>query len=109
MNAEERVIMDAGWRVHRGFDPRPLPLSVRPSETKRRRVKGAMEDLEQGLDRDAFTVGTHDDGDARRCWRARTGEDRLAALEFLRQVMYGYDPAADRIQRVLETAELGGR
>lgn len=68
-----------------------------------------MENLEQGLDRNFFSVGTLDDDDRRRRWRTSTYEDRLAALEFLRQVMYGYDPAADRIQRVLETAELGGR
>jgi hypothetical protein len=61
------------------------------------------------LDRTFFSVGTFDDDDARSYWRTRTPDERLAALEFLRQVMYGYDPVSDRIQRVLEVAELGER
>jgi len=68
-----------------------------------------MEYLERHLDRNAFSVGTPDDDDARRFWQMATAEDRLAALEFLRQVMYGYDPVTDRVQRVLEVAELEGR
>jgi hypothetical protein len=61
------------------------------------------------LDRGSFVVGTLDDDETRSYWRTRTRDERLAALEFLRQVMYGYDPFADRIQRVLEVAELGER
>jgi len=61
------------------------------------------------LDRAALTVGSLDDDDAARCWRSRTPAERLAAVEHLRQVMYGYDPTADRLQRVLEVVELGGR
>ena len=68
-----------------------------------------MEYLEGHLDRDSFSVGTLDDDDARRYWRARTPDERLSALEFLRQVMYGYDPVADRLQKVLEVAQLGRR
>jgi hypothetical protein len=68
-----------------------------------------MEYAEGHLDRDSFSVGTLGDGDARRSWRAQTPDQRLAALEFLRQVMYGYDPVADRLQKVLEVAELGRR
>ena len=68
-----------------------------------------MEYDEHRLNRDAFSVGTFDDDDARRYWRARTPEERLAALEFLRRIMYGYDPAAERVQRVLEVVELGER
>jgi hypothetical protein len=68
-----------------------------------------MEDYDDHLDRDSFSVGALDDDDARRYWRTRTPDERLAALEFLRQGMYGYDPSADRLQRVLEVAELGRR
>lgn len=68
-----------------------------------------MRDNEPRLDRDVFRVGTLDDDDARDVWRARTPDERLAALEFLRQAMYGYDPVADRLQKVLEVAELGRR
>jgi hypothetical protein len=38
-------------------------------------------------------------------WHSRTPEERLLAVEFLRQMMYGYDPATERLQRVFETAE----
>jgi hypothetical protein len=39
-------------------------------------------------------------------WLSRPPGERLAALEQLRQLTYGYDPATTRIQRVLEFAEL---
>ncbi len=69
----------------------------------------AMEHDENRLDRDFFSVGTLDDDDARHYWQTRTPDERLSALEFLRQVMYGYDPASGRVERVLEVAELGER
>ena len=68
-----------------------------------------MRKLGQGIDRKAIVVGTFDDDDAPRYWHRQTPAERLAALEYLRQVMYGYDPATDRLQRVLEVAELGTR
>jgi hypothetical protein len=61
------------------------------------------------LDRTVFSVGSLDDDDMRDYWRSRTPSERLAALEYLRQVMYGYDPATDRLQRLLEVVELGER
>lgn len=39
-------------------------------------------------------------------WMSKTPEERLAALEFLRQVTYGYDPATARLQRVVELIDL---
>jgi hypothetical protein len=61
------------------------------------------------LDRSAFSVAClgEDDDEQQSFWLSRTPEERLAAMEFMRQVMYGYDPISDRIQRVLEVAELG--
>jgi len=38
-------------------------------------------------------------------WLSKTAVDRLHAVEFLRQLMYNYDPATSRLQRVFETAE----
>jgi hypothetical protein len=35
-------------------------------------------------------------------WAAQSPRDRLIALEFMRQVMYGYDPISDRVERVFE-------
>lgn len=66
-----------------------------------------MAPLGDYLDRRSFSVGAFDDDDARRYWRSRTPEERLAALEFLRQVVYGYDPISARIHKTLEFAELG--
>lgn len=65
-----------------------------------------MKDLSQ-LDRSVFQLASLDDpDDAAQYWRQRTPQERLAGLETLRQIMYGYDPATERLQRVLELAEL---
>jgi hypothetical protein len=59
------------------------------------------------VDRNAFKLGSLDDPeDSVQYWRTRTVEERFAAIETLRQIMYGYDPATERLQRVLEFAEL---
>ena len=59
------------------------------------------------LDRTAFSVGSiDDDREEVEFWRARSPEERLEALELIRQIIYGYDPATTRLQRVLEIAEL---
>jgi hypothetical protein len=38
-------------------------------------------------------------------WLSRTPEERFEALELLRQIAYGYDPATERLQRVLEITQ----
>lgn len=38
-------------------------------------------------------------------WLSKTPQERLEALELLRQTMYGYDPATARLQRVLDFTE----
>jgi len=38
-------------------------------------------------------------------WLSKTPEERIEAVEFLRQLIFGYDPATERLQRVFETAE----
>jgi hypothetical protein len=59
------------------------------------------------LDKRAFSVAAlADESDERDYWKSRTVQERLAALEFMRQTMYGYDPATARLQRVLTVAEL---
>ena len=59
------------------------------------------------MDKSAFTVAAlTDESDERDYWAAKTPEERLAALEFMRQLMYGYDPTTVRLQRVLEVAKL---
>jgi hypothetical protein len=38
-------------------------------------------------------------------WMSKTPAERFEALELLRQIAYGYDPATERLQRVFEVAE----
>ncbi len=43
------------------------------------------------------------DEDDRKYWQSRTPNERLEALELMRQSAYGYtEPTAKRLQRVLE-------
>ena len=59
------------------------------------------------LDRSVFEVGSLDDEDPDKAyWRSKSPQERMEALELLRQVIYGYDPATTRLQRILEVAEL---
>lgn len=60
------------------------------------------------LDRSAFSVSSFDEAEKedRAYWLSLTPEERLNALEKMRQINYDYDPASDRIQRVIEIAEL---
>ncbi len=61
------------------------------------------------LDRTRFSVGRPDEpGDEKAFWLSKTPAERLLALEYMRQVAYGYDPATTRLQRVLEVAERPG-
>ena len=39
-------------------------------------------------------------------WHSKTPQERMAALELMRQINYGYDPTTERLQRVFEIAEL---
>ncbi len=59
------------------------------------------------LDRTAFEVGSLDDENPDKAyWQTKTPQERMEALELLRQIIYGYDPATTRLQRVLEVARL---
>ena len=59
------------------------------------------------IDRTAFSVVSLDeaDNDEVEFWLSKTPYERLEALETLRQIFYGYDPATTRLQRVLEITE----
>ena len=46
-----------------------------------------------------------DPSDDREYWWEQSPEARLAAVETMRQVVYGYDPTAVRLQRLLEIAQ----
>ena len=38
-------------------------------------------------------------------WHSKTPQERLEALELMRQINYGYNPTTERLQRVLEIVE----
>ncbi len=59
------------------------------------------------LDRSAFQIASLDEEpNDREFWRAKSPQERMEALELMRQIIYGYDPAITRLQRVLEIVEL---
>ena len=59
------------------------------------------------LDRTAFSVGQlHDPSDEKTYWLSRSPLERLEAIEVMRQILYGYNPASVRLQRILTIAQL---
>ena len=58
------------------------------------------------FDKNSFSVITlKDDATDVDYWRLKTPEDRLLAVEFLRQLIFNYDPATERLQRFFESVE----
>jgi hypothetical protein len=58
------------------------------------------------VDRSAFSIGRLSDAsDEKAYWLSRSPADRLAALELMRRIVYGYDPTTARLQRLLEFAQ----
>jgi hypothetical protein len=58
------------------------------------------------LDKQSFSVVSLQESDNdTEYWLSRTPEERIIAVEFLRQLIFNYDPATERLQRVFETAE----
>lgn len=68
----------------------------------------AMSDRFGEMDKTAVTVATSfEEADAqdRAYWHSKTPQERMEALEQMRQMNYDYDPVSDRIQRTLEVVE----
>lgn len=58
------------------------------------------------VDRSALSIGRlSDPSDEKAYWLSQSPADRLAALELMRRIMYGYDPTTTRLQRLLEFAQ----
>ena len=51
-------------------------------------------------------VSLSEESDEKEYWQAKTPQERLAAVELMRQINYGYDPTTTRLQRVFEVAQL---
>ncbi len=63
-------------------------------------------DFPYKMDKTAFSVASlEDEPDGKEYWNSKTPYERLLAVEFLRQISYGYDPSTARLQRVFEIAE----
>ncbi len=58
------------------------------------------------MDKTALSIGSlFDESDEKAYWLSQTPEERLEALELMRQIVYGYEEAtAPGFQRVLELA-----
>jgi len=66
----------------------------------------SFDDEDFKMDKTAFVVTTLDaPSDEKEFWKSKTPDEWLAALEYMRQMAYGYDPATTRLQRILETVE----
>jgi len=58
------------------------------------------------LDKSAFSLASlTDESDEKQYWLTKNPYERLRALELMRQIIYGYDPSTERLQRFLEVAE----
>jgi hypothetical protein len=59
------------------------------------------------VEKTAFSVASlFDESDEKAFWLSKTPYERLQAVELMRQVIYGYEPASARLQRLFEVAEL---
>ncbi|NLH17765.1 MAG: hypothetical protein GX455_14400 [Phycisphaerae bacterium] len=60
----------------------------------------------QRLDRNALSFGLlSEPSDEKAYWLSKTPMERLEALELMSQIHYGYDPATERLQRVIEIVD----
>jgi hypothetical protein len=58
------------------------------------------------LDKTAFSIASlQEESDEKIYWLSKTPEERLEAMELMRQIIYG-DKATGRLQRVLTIAKL---
>ena len=58
-------------------------------------------------DKTTFAVASLSDADDEKAyWRSKSVRERLQAVEHMRQVIYGYEPASGGLQRIFEVAEL---
>jgi len=59
------------------------------------------------MDRSRFSVNSiFDETNERQYWLSKTPQERLEAIELMRQINYGYDPYTARLRRVFEVVHL---
>lgn len=80
-----------------------MPLTIRSDGRGLAWNMDGMDTLK--VDRAAFTVGSlHDGTEEAAFWQARSPQERLAAMELMRRIVYGDAQCSGRLQRVLEVA-----
>ena len=70
--------------------------------------RGLNNQLQQfQFDKSHFSVGDFKsaDYDDKKYWLSKSFQERLEAIEYLRQIMFGYDPDTERLQRFLEVVK----
>jgi hypothetical protein len=58
------------------------------------------------MNKKVFKVTNLKGGNDRQYWKNKSYAERLEALEQLRQIVFGYDPTTERIQRVITITKL---
>jgi len=61
------------------------------------------------MDKEKFSVlSSFEEADAadKAYWHSKTPQERLEALELMRQINYGYNPTTEGLQKVLEVDKL---
>jgi hypothetical protein len=62
--------------------------------------------IEEKIQRNVFEVLNLNDADDKSDWHNRNFAERIEAIEFMRKAMFGHDRVSERLQRVLEIADL---
>ncbi len=58
------------------------------------------------VDRSYFKISQLTDiSDEITFWQSKTPQERLEAIEIMRQIIYGYNPSTTRLQRILEIVQ----
>jgi len=60
------------------------------------------------MDKNRLEITSLRDGNGHSYWKKKTYLERIAALEQLRIIIFGYDPSTTRLQRTLTITQLKG-
>ena len=58
------------------------------------------------MDKRAFKITSVHEDKEHNFWKRKTYPERMEALEQLRRIIFGYDPSAARLQRILKITQL---
>jgi hypothetical protein len=58
------------------------------------------------MDKKTFKITSIQESDDYSFWKNKTYLERIAGLEKLRRILFGYDPSTQRLQRVFKITKL---